>query len=40
MRNPFYDPLLTYGENYSEGPFGDFADGKIIKQNVSQVILF
>lgn len=33
MRDPFYDPLLTYEENYNEGPFGEFADGKIIKQN-------
>ena len=23
---PFYDPLLTYEENYASGPFGAFVD--------------
>lgn len=32
MHIPFYDPLKTYEENYKEGPFGGFADGKIYKQ--------
>lgn len=32
MHTPFYDPLKTYEENYKEGPFGGFADGKIFKQ--------
>jgi hypothetical protein len=27
MMTPFYDPLLTYADNYERGPFGDFADG-------------
>lgn len=29
---PFYDPEKTYEENYEQGPFGAFADGKIFKQ--------
>lgn len=33
MKNiPFYDPAKTYEENYTEGPFGAFADGKVLKQ--------
>lgn len=32
MKQPFYDPLKTYEENYSKGPFGAFADGKIYKE--------
>ena len=27
---PFYDPEKSYEENFSEGPFGVFADGQII----------
>jgi len=29
--SPFYDPEKSYEENYQKGPFGPFADGKIIK---------
>lgn len=29
---PFYDPAKTYEENYDEGPFGEFADGKVFEQ--------
>lgn len=29
---PFYDPLKTYEENYNDGPFGAFADGKVFDQ--------
>lgn len=29
---PFYDPSKTYEENYDEGPFGAFADGKVFEQ--------
>ena len=32
LSTPFYDPNKTYEENYEEGPFGAFADGKIFKQ--------
>jgi dihydroorotate dehydrogenase (NAD+) catalytic subunit len=28
---PFYDPLKTYEENFTGGPFGALADGKILK---------
>lgn len=30
---PFYDPEKTYEENYDEGPFGAFADGKVFEQS-------
>lgn len=29
---PFYDPELSYDENYNKGPFGGFADGNIYKE--------
>lgn len=29
MTTPFYDPLKSYEENYNNGPFGAFVDGKI-----------
>ncbi|MBI2036237.1 hypothetical protein HYT17_01230 [Candidatus Microgenomates bacterium] len=29
MRTPFYNPLLAYEENFDNGPFGEFADGKV-----------
>lgn len=32
MQTPFYDPTKTYDENYEQGPFGAFADGKVHKQ--------
>lgn len=34
MKNnkPFYDPLLSYDDNYDKGPFGAFADGFTLKQ--------
>jgi len=28
---PFYDPKKSYYENFEEGPFGIFADGKVFK---------
>lgn len=33
LQAPFYDPIISYEENYDEGPFAVFADGKIYKQN-------
>lgn len=33
MNTPFYDPLKTYEENFEAGPFGEFADGKVFKEN-------
>ncbi|MBI3486062.1 hypothetical protein HY025_03920 [Candidatus Daviesbacteria bacterium] len=32
LQTPFYDPLLSYEENYDEGPFGAFAEKKVFKQ--------
>ncbi len=31
MPKPFYNPLLTYEENFEKGPFGEFANGKVFK---------
>lgn len=33
MQTPFYDPEKSYEENFKEGPFGSFANGKIFKQD-------
>ncbi len=30
LKQPFYDPAKSYEENYQEGPFGVFADGKVL----------
>lgn len=32
MSQPIYDPSKTYDENFDEGPFGAFADGKVYRQ--------
>ena len=32
IHTPFYDPEKSYEENYEQGPFGAFADGKVFKQ--------
>ena len=32
MKIPYFDPLKSYEENYKNGPFGDFGDGKKLKQ--------
>ncbi|MCC7004745.1 hypothetical protein IT397_02400 [Candidatus Nomurabacteria bacterium] len=31
LYEPFYDPNKSYEENFTEGPFGIFADGEVIK---------
>jgi len=31
IREPFYDPTKSYYDNYTDGPFGLFADGTIFK---------
>lgn len=31
MSIPFYNPKKTYEENFRDGPFGDFVDGKIYR---------
>ena len=30
---PIYDPAKSYAENFSDGPFGDFADGSVFSEN-------
>lgn len=32
LHTPFYDPNKSYEDNYQEGPFGQFADGKIFRR--------
>lgn len=31
LHTPFYDPKKSYGENFKHGPFGFFADGKVLE---------
>lgn len=33
IQTPFYDPTKSYYENYEEGPFGGFADGRKVERN-------
>lgn len=33
MQTPFYDPNKSYEDNYDQGPFGAFADGKDLRTN-------
>lgn len=40
LQKPFYDPEKTYEENLKDGPFGDFADGKIREQKGKPVYNF
>jgi dihydroorotate dehydrogenase (NAD+) catalytic subunit len=32
LHKPFFDPLLSYEDNYKKGPFGEFANKKVYKQ--------
>lgn len=32
MHTPFYDPKKSYEDNYDQGPFGAFTDGKVYEQ--------
>lgn len=34
LQTPFYDPQKTYDQNYNDGPFGAFADGKDLRKNI------
>lgn len=34
MQIPFYDPNISYEDNYVEGPFGIFADGVDLRENI------
>ena len=36
LTTPFYDPEKSYKENFEKGPFGAFADGKVIQNNSNQ----
>jgi len=40
MSVPFYDPTKTYEENYRNGPYGDFVDGKNYYQKGEPTIDF
>ncbi len=40
MQIPFFDPTRTYEENYQEGPFGAFADGKIVAEDTAPTHTF
>ena len=33
MLTPFYDPEKSYEENFTQGPFGAFSDGKVLANN-------
>jgi dihydroorotate dehydrogenase (NAD+) catalytic subunit len=37
---PFYDPLKSYDENYTEGPFGAFADPETIEREGEPTVDF
>lgn len=32
LKRPFYDPTISYEDNYDMGPFGEFADNKVYRQ--------
>ena len=32
LNTPIYDPQKSFEENFNEGPFGDFADGKVYQE--------
>src|SRR3989344_2394149 len=32
LKQPFYDPKKSYEDNYTDGPYGAFADGKVYQQ--------
>jgi dihydroorotate dehydrogenase len=34
LLKPFYDPEKSYEENLKEGPFGAFADGEVLEENL------
>ena len=38
LQIPFYDPEKSYEENFQEGPFGAFADGKTIESVQSRTL--
>lgn len=41
LKTPFYDPNISYEDNYNEGPFGAFADGeRFVQEGEPQYDLF
>src|SRR3989344_2815323 len=40
LQAPFYDPLKSYDENYTEGPFNAFADGVDIREKAKPRFVF
>src|SRR3989344_5841889 len=32
LKAPFFDPEKSYEDNYSQGPFAEFADGKVYEE--------
>lgn len=40
MNTPFYNPEISYEENFEQGPFGAFADGKIFTQDAEPKVEF
>lgn len=40
MHTPFYNPEKSYEENFKEGPFGSFANGKVFKQEGTPTHIF
>lgn len=40
LQTPFYDPAISYEENYKNGPFAAFTDGKIYEQKGDPNIAF
>ncbi len=31
LKTPFYDPNKSYEDNYDQGPFGEFSNGKDLR---------
>ena len=40
LKTPFYDPHKSYEQNYDEGPFGSFADGADLREDVEPIYDF
>lgn len=36
LSTPFYDPEKSYEENFTNGPYGAFADGEVVENNSKQ----
>lgn len=40
MKTPIYNPKISYDDNYKNGPFGAFADGKVYEQKGEPLVEF